>query len=78
MGLRIKATVESVKIITAGDGVCVCVHVIVRVCLSVCLLISGCTPLTFCYQHNRKIISQLGGRYALLIAICIGDYLHSH
>lgn len=38
MGLRIKAAVESAKIFTAGDGVCVCV-VIVSVCVRVCVFL---------------------------------------
>lgn len=49
-GLKINAVIQSVKIFTAGDGVC----------LMIIWELSGYTRLTFCYQHNRAIISQLG------------------
>lgn len=49
-GLKINAVIQSVKIFTAGDSVC----------LMIIWELSGYTQLTFCYQHNRAIISQLG------------------
>lgn len=49
-GLKINAVIHSVKIFTAGDSVC----------LMIIWELSGYTRLTFCYQHNRAIISQLG------------------
>lgn len=49
-GLKINAAIQSVKIFAAGDGVC----------LMIIWELSGYTRLTFCYQHNRAIISQLG------------------
>lgn len=49
-GLKINAVLQSVKIFTAGDSLC----------LMIIWELSGYTRLTFCYQHNRAIISQLG------------------
>lgn len=63
-GLKINAVIQSVKICAAGDGVC----------LMIIWVLSGYTRLTFCYQHNRAIISQLGGdmpfwlQFALVIS----------
>lgn len=63
-GLKINAAIQSVKIFAAGDSV----H------LMIIWVLSGYTRLTFCYQHNRAIISQLGGdipfwlQFALVIS----------
>lgn len=48
---KINAAIPPVKIFAAGDAAR----------LMIMRELAGCTQLTFCYQHNRAIISPLGG-----------------